>query len=123
MKTTSLELSKQLLEAGFPQESYFYWFKASKPFTNDEWEWVLITKEKQDLEFQRVGRSIASPTAEEILERLPVGISIEKERGDYYIRLDGDGDIIPGNLSGCRGESLAEAAGKQWLYLKEHNLL
>jgi hypothetical protein len=127
MKTTSLELSKQLKEAGFPQESTFQY----STWTNKRGDQVRLAIVGVQTD---VFATYAAPTAEEILERLPEFIEGET----YFVRLK----TYPYTWKGVKGwhvvyadlahqsmfveesnDSLAEAAGKMWLYLKENNLL
>jgi len=65
IKTVSLELSKQLKETGFPQETYLYWRLAGNLGWQLEVHYGLL-KDKL----------IAAPTAEEIFERLPECIEL-----------------------------------------------
>lgn len=66
---------------------------------------------------------IASPTADEILEKLPCAtqqewfvISVDPGNKEWVIEWHNRGYLY-------RGESLADAAAKMWLYLKKENLI
>jgi hypothetical protein len=141
MKTTSLELSKQLKEAGFPQEgsSFYYWRRGGRPYQLDCSK-ELYTGDKA---------LIAAPLAEEILDLLPDDIpehpdgrgtkmlTIDKqnayfdEEGDlvdadwtvyYHTRNYGKKETDYGNYVSV-GLTLADAAARLWLYLKQNNPL
>lgn len=127
--TVSLELAKQLKEAGFPQETYFYYDKA---FYADKYK-------------LRGGRSNhvhpdyvhSAPTAEEILEYFPqnqieydlghdeidvLELRIEKnEQGMWFVWF-GMGTHYE-MLFEAEEESLVEAAGNMFLFLKKEGLL
>jgi hypothetical protein len=125
MNTTNLELSRELREAGYPQESYFYW---EKWITEEEGysllHYISITEWNEDDK----NRMFASPTADEILERLPLFI---KDNGHGRGRL-----VVEKGINGWtvgyindwgrmnkNDKSLADAVAKMWLYLKKNNLL
>lgn len=133
MKTVSLEISKQLKEVGYPQESSHYW---NKPMY-EKWELINYKYEMQEEKF-----IYASPTADEILEILPRQIT--KNNKTYSLMV-----FFPVNLSmkdevricyqegdwdhGVREESdllwseenkiIADSAAKMWLYLKKEGLI
>lgn len=122
MKTTSLELSKQLKEAGYPQEDHaHYWGGIGN--------WGLWCKHVIDDMDSRETRFewVASPTADEILDVLPMdikghkSIQMGKWDGKYVIRYE----LLDNSLAGFREdeESLAAAAAKMWLHLKKEGLI
>jgi len=139
IKTVSLELAKQLKEAGFPQETAFSWVKPKEAMEYVLWhERQLTSDEVKDWD------DIAAPTAEEILDELPW--KIEKiwkapngnEIKDWYLEIykhDFDkkiGNSDKWNIVYSEGQvnwihlsdqSLAEAAGKMYIYLKKQGLL
>lgn len=145
MKTvTSLELSKQLKEAGFPQhKSHFVWgVWGVNKFNYD----IEIPKEKQEPELftnddqfgEGVARIADAPLAEEILERLPISVVSNLEDGkeheyditfqrlhtnQWIVALDCFMDYGAGVLHTETDESFCAALAKMWLYLKENNLL
>lgn len=126
MKTVSLELSKALKEAGYPQfESDRAWHEVDDlvRFNSEDGKdkvvdgWILnihaynfsISKGRCD-----------SPTADEILEQLPIGFNIGQDKEGAYClspRAYHAGDIFE------YGETLADAAAKCWLYLKKEGLI
>lgn len=130
MKTVSLELAKQLKEAGYPQVSTFMWDdngdlrvgigQVQRPH--------FKTAYPNELEIE-VNECFASPTADEILDQLPHSINF-----DYYLeiykkqpywmlsyRKYQEQEAI-GNIQGPK-DNLADAAAKLWLYLKKEGLL
>jgi hypothetical protein len=122
IKTASFKLSKQLREAGFPQRTSFYWQGTTQ-----------ISARLLQFPYPTDDDVYAAPTAEEILERLP--ILIEKDGRTGYFKLtrydeeeqywgisytEQRGEIVDSSFA---GETIAEAAGNAWLNLKENNLL
>lgn len=98
MKTVSLELAKQLKEAGFPQESYFYWVLedhiGEKYILVSKWD-IIEAEQKRDYNKSVVWmqnylawpeKKFAAPTAEEILDLLPAMIESEGEK--YYLIIE-----------------------------------
>lgn len=142
IKTTSLELSKQLKENGFPQESKF-WYVNTGEDQNPE-NYILVVDAPTSEAFSEA-EMYAAPTAEEILDLLPVYAQFEKESlpfefrmhkaigGEFpdeyeifycrYRRIITDKEDNYQERGRCWSESLAEAAGKCWLYLKKEGLL
>lgn len=132
MNTTSLALSKQLKEAGFPQESYFWW-------VGDEDNHVQFNIANYDA--SETMDSFAAPTAEEILEHFPVyakiptafkldswetwELRIHNGNNKWYVGYvcDGKGSNHVPVIEERSADTLAEAAGKMWLFLKENGLL
>lgn len=135
MKTVSLELAKQLKEEGFPQETEFYWVKPydiNNDYTGDE----PVIDWKEWLEHVEMEKSIicAAPTAEEILEKLPDGVFVKEADNDCFLEIRKNSKVEYvfeasymdwKKVIGYReyGITLAEAAGKMWLYLKENKLI
>lgn len=130
----SLELAKQLKEAGFPQRNctFYHYFNAGKPtgaiVTGDMYRDV-------DDDFLN-NKLLALPLAEEILERLPEIISTDPNelvgtvKGYLTIQKLGYYEVgytlVSGEMlfeSVEAKESLAEAAGKMYIYLKKEGLL
>ncbi len=139
MKTVSLELSKRLKEAGYPQkDSWWSWMKY-KPFQikrdklKDEDQYFLGG------EFFKGIREdyFASPTADEILDQLPqhiegkgwvriwTGTSGESGRGYHlgYSKILSEGGWVTIESQADSEDTLADAAAKMWLYLKENELI
>src|SRR5690349_7346958 len=95
MKITSLELSKQLKEAGYPQESYFYWneytVNHNKGWKLQHWTPEHMDNYRKNYEGKAKGgliakTIIASPTADEVLEQLPDCI-VTPTGGRFAIRI------------------------------------
>jgi hypothetical protein len=141
MKTVNLELSKALKEAGYPQEGYFYLWEC---VSNSEIEPILMhfqgnEKNKDYLnEDEDKFEYYASPTADEILDRLPE--EIEKEKKVHRLRINkylGDDGIVVYEfyysyvwydvedflVEVQDDKTIADAAAKMWLYLKKEGLL
>lgn len=121
MKTVSLELSKQLKEAGYPQKDSDFTWSGDKLFPA-----------VKGVEFTE---DTAAPTADEILDQLPSTIeeveidgdnygmcelAIWKEEKDYSVNYL-DEDSYP-ELQETE-DVLADAAAKMWLYLKKQKLV
>jgi|SRR5947209_7266241 len=124
IKTVSLGLARELKVNNYPQESEFdWWYNAATKWylglrVANSWHNCPSPSNKNNTEW------CAAPLAEEIIERLPHGMSIYKSRSvshlgeaTYSYRLGYD-DIQP-----IDNISLAEAAGLMWLCLKEKGLL
>ena len=78
---TSLELSKRLKEASFPQgDSYFVWLEILK----NEWE-IFVDK---NLDPRDRPASIAAPTIGELGEALPVGVQYSRYINGYQAKYD-----------------------------------
>lgn len=124
MKTVILKTAKQLKANGFPQNSFFGWYKPMEVW-------------KTGVYWRAFKGSFAAPTAEEVLEELPkhigknenyqpvltISIFDEDKESDLhwkvaYVENDKEGSVIQ-----FWDNSLAEAAGKCWLYFKKEGLL
>lgn len=129
IKTTSLELSKQLKEAGFLQDTGWFYIASDtsegyelyfKCPNNEYW----FNPEREAVYHLYISDIIAAPTAEEILERLPIQIekigfiSILKFQTWWVGYGQGSNEYVHKD-----NEVLAEAAGKMYLYLEKNNLL
>lgn len=131
MITVNLELSKQLKEAGYPQENHeFYWLEQVSPGrskTYPDGMFRLVRGKETSLPEQFV---FASPTADEILEQLPAQIKNKRLQIDKMPAGEFCISYIPFNASDQEEivvfgttPSLADAAAKMWLYLKKEGLL
>jgi len=135
----SLELAKKLKEAGYPQDSLFWWNFYSPGAMDEEFVRVAYGRYRLENIGQDSEESISAPTAAEIGEVLPDQI---EENGNFY-----DQDIQ--KLSGFKGKtqwgiryytdypsrlendffaktvgcSMSEAFAKMWLILKEKKCL
>ena len=129
MIITSLELSKRLKEAGYPQGNtdFYYVFQRG--------DWDLYTDCNCDQCWSRYSfRTKAdAPIAEEILEKLPKGVT--KDGRLYRLSIDceqkwmnvcyrdfGTNGKIH-TIGRIEAPTLTEALGLMYLHLKEHNLL
>lgn len=145
-QVVSLDLAKQLKEAGYPQRidengrhplsTFFYWQEFCLKRT-DICEWFLMwnSKREKDGRSWYAGRVIAAPTVAELGEELPQIITsnrigdgwliIEKYQGGsdhaviWKIRYEMHGEIAVEK----QGYSEADARARMWLYLKKENLL
>lgn len=141
MNTVSIELAKELKEAGFPQGGLsFNWI-----MVDGEYRVYHVSAEFRLIDYKSsVEKVCSAPTAEEILESLPVFVQFEKESLPFSFRIEKEiGGDFPDEFvvlyvrysktinserdyqerGRTTNESLAEAAGKMWLYLKRNNLL
>lgn len=140
MKTVSLELAKQLKEAGYPQEGYFNYRENGDFYMGN----TYLRGSSESINQER----FTAPTADEILDRLPqeivyiekghtkdykvtcsLRINLEDKNfwyqsdyddcpcgcGDYYVKSIGTKKDIY--------DSLADAVGNLWLYLKKEKLI
>jgi|SRR5882672_5573428 len=131
MKTVTAQLAAKMNNAGWqPKKSTFWWVRHDSDFK--------LYYEGQDIPLP-LKEIYAAPTAEETLERLPseiqkdghyYSISISKTKINHFwidYRYYSKYRIFhlkPSDLKADYGIfSLAEAAGKMYIYLKENNLL
>jgi len=81
---TSLEIAKQLVEAGIVIESEYWWVE-----DNPE-DWVLVPKGWTNIEMSRP-KKYPAPIATELLERLPdgwrYGVNLVKLMSGYGVEL------------------------------------
>lgn len=94
----SLELAKQLKEAGWKKETEFWWVINANG-------WRLASSR---LDF--VLENIPTPLSDEILEELPI-LDIVRKVEDSYTIIHIDTDYITND------KSLPNALAKMWLYL------
>src|SRR5260221_9303906 len=112
MKTVSLELAKQLKEAGYPQDSYFWYSQR-----NYSKQSPIDLRNKKGY-----ADNWSAPTADEILYRLPGNIYTSKEGLGFRVQQGVTGDATSRYAHCIQNKSLADAAAKIWLYLKKNNL-
>jgi hypothetical protein len=143
----SLELAKELKEAGYPQESLFYF--NFRDVYGEDWEDDAMAEnpdyfdEPESLsDFKKDDeKSVSAPTASELLEQLPVLISVNSTfQGNWFICslhencpaygkikheeiIDDDGNKDWFTLRSTGADSAVNALAKMWLYLKQNNLL
>ncbi len=126
-QVVSLQLAKQLKEAGYPQdESLFYWYEQYKDLNtgkgNIYWEANHETSwfPSPGSCVRRTGNKIAAPTVAELGEKMPIYIQTHKTNGEqgkkWYCS-----HMIRKNFS--NEDTEANARAKMWLYLKKENVL
>lgn len=128
-QVVSLELSKQLKEAGYPQKGVWWW--VCHHGVNDNFKLTMLENSKKDNELWEV---IVAPTVAELGERLPRQIERNGELFQLFTEktLNGWGVMyayeFPGHKNGqggliCwrieRADTEANARAKMWLYLKK----
>ena len=121
----SLELAKQLKEAGYPQETLFYWIgiegevgdlcrKGEAPLAD-----FILNNDEKLKKYVPEGFCYAAPLASELGEHLKfLGNYLEITHWKHGWRVydkDHGGFQEDFNLSDC--------LAKMWLYLKQNNLL
>lgn len=125
MKTTSLEISKLLKEAGYQQEDAEYcWYEV---FKDDEYRVERFDSQlaKSNIEYSTL--TFASPTADEILDQLPIPLVHGGRNLEMFI------DVFQGlYLVGYADyysddkpykDTMADACAELWLYLKKEGLI
>ena len=150
-QVVSLELAKQLKDAGYPRnESSFYWIlpKQYEQYILAYKDGIRFITINTNFRFDRTFKDnilhggwhcldvIAAPTVAELGEKLPFRIReqdndywlyIQKlKHGGWDIRYKTSDGLIHGKFhpDGIRqGDTEADARAKMWLYLKEKNLL
>lgn len=140
IKTVTLETAKKLKEAGLPQESTMWYPKEHKL---SGYRGYFVTLEKSVSEDaieddKYLEKDIAAPTAEEVLDELP--LVLDKHCYLKVFRQDTPGNYNekywhiaynenrhtcgkPSQMAWQFETSLAEAAAKMYLYLAEKGLL
>lgn len=124
IRTVNLETAKKLKDAGFKQDTQYYW--KINPF-NDEW---YITSLRMDKRFA----AFSAPTTDELLEELPACVVKEiasKHDVNCWLQIDkiGDSEYYVGYVHSQNvlydlfNESLPEALSQMWLFLKKEGLL
>jgi hypothetical protein len=125
--TTDFELNKELKENGFKQDSLFYhtiW--NGQEYKGHIFQFSELNKKYQENDGHTL---ISAPTAEELLEELPIKVKHDNEiytlkitRSDplFYVSYV---DILDINIGFSCKEKLCNALAEMWLYLKKNNLL
>jgi len=118
-QVVSLDLSKQLKEAGYPQEGLWFWAKTSED--GEKWVWELGRWANG-----YIGDKIIAPTVAELGEALPSwfedkSIIMFNDCDQWFVqfRKDAFGKMI----RDCNDEILANAMAEMWLYLKKEKLI
>lgn len=130
----SLELAKELREAGYPQISFMAW-QNNKLRDYGLYDWTKASPE-----------AYASPTASELGEQLPAWfkhdgyedggpwhLSVDKQLDDTWAclywgwysnnKVLASQDNVKGDFYRTVGATQPEAMAKMWLYLKKNNSL
>ena len=134
--TVSLDVAKELKEAGWPQEDYFVWVESATEDEDPElctpMEWNIFTKGLFDAckSAWIAKNDCAAPTAEEILRRLPNAIY---HKGSIYYLVIRDKDCVSyeraenmvdnSPLHDSSENGLRNSLAAMYCYLAEHNLL
>jgi hypothetical protein len=121
-RVTSLEISKQLKNAGWNKATEFWWRQLKDPDANKDWELGRYVNEDEY-------KVLPAPLVTEILEGLPV-CDIHKK---YYTKEVNDTpelyyQVHIRNESVTKGinttdDTLPNALAKMWLYLKKEGLI
>lgn len=146
--TASLETSKRMKELGFPQEGLFGWYeiwslrKTGKKMMLGKDELETYFTEKTELhryskyyhnDSGKYRNYITAPTAEEILDVLPLYLKIHADKGiSFTIETKGlqmwknynnTGYVVAYGEYSKSGKTLVEALGKMYYFLKEQELI
>ena len=126
-KVTSLELSKQLKEAGFPQEGLFAWYETPREKTMSclRTPYLVLINDTDTDGFNYYKEFVVAiaPLPCELGEVLPSdaydeSVLLWKIGNIYYCSCQGD-ETIPTFES----DKLADAMSKMYLYLKKEGLI
>lgn len=120
MKTVNLQLSKELKEAGYPQEAEKWWWEDNFGLEKNKSRTLRDNKPHNP---KNGWVYFASPTADEILEQLPENILYEHFMPYLLIEKKLSKWTISYTNLEMTDISLADAAAKMWLYLKKEGLL
>lgn len=116
---TSLELSRELKENGYPQDSEFYWVKNRQtafPDIRILAKGILEEHNENEAPAFQFETFCAAPTAGELGEMLPAGrYEIIKDDAHRF--------AIWGKEEGFSASTEADARAKMWIYLKKNNLI
>jgi hypothetical protein len=132
----NLELAKQLKEAGYPQESLFYWVVYNDDDLDSFMNIVVSKNEIQEIVVPP-RYFLAASTSSEIGEKLPIDLILDEGmRFDLNIYRDGGGDwvicywwdedsrrLTDLHIENIVDKSLMNGLARMWLYLKQNNLL
>ena len=123
-QVVSLELAKQLKEAGYKQKGYFYWIKP----TGKNRKYILINKDTYGFCLDKTcnHQPIVTPTIAELLNQLPC--RIEKNQCGYWLMIESYTQsflvyyICSQRLCETQDILLSNALAKMWLYLKKEKI-
>ena len=112
----SLEIAKQLKEAGWEKETEFWWCD----FGVDGFK-LLPRRMKPQPSMDRIC-SMEAPLATEILEELPREVSIKQYPENDSVRYQVGHNVDKMALQTFRySNNLCDALGEMWLYLRKEN--
>ncbi len=131
---TSLDLSRQLEEAGCPQESTYVWYRLKflpEYLSDDPWAWHVgqlpVDGPDQKEPSSRFELHYSAYTAEELLRLLPKRLNPSgldaKPLNVYWADLDGGNWDVGYFQTNALDPSLANACSKLYLSLKEKGLV
>lgn len=125
----SLGLSKELKEAGYPQEGEFWWYR----YKPSGIKFTLLRYSHESFEYARSVNSpyveyFAAPLASELMERLPDEFFPTKhlEQGGWAIMANCEPSNTPYLIyKDCliRSEKLCDALALMWLYLRREGVI
>lgn len=111
------ELCQRLKEAGFPQDTAYYWHSLVSHDLKS-WSDYKLQDYKPESDFGM--RVIAAPTLQEVLDQLPVGIRIEKVVTGYHTDITIENNTYVGVTEGTTS---IVAATHLYLTLREKKVL
>lgn len=119
-QVVSLELAKQLKEAGYPQEGLWYW-------TGDITNEIELRNSIHWSSGQRFKKVYTAPTVAELLGKIP----FDNARLEKIVTAYGGKEVYrakhiidyKGNSHNEDENNPADAMAKMWLYLKKEKLL
>ena len=122
----SLELSKQLKEAGYPQKGLFWWVHHYGIDSCESYKWTLFYQKDED---DKVNEHIVAPTCAELGKKLPAWLSNEEDtltltcdKSDKYWGIFYSG-FKHKQFYYQEANTEADARAKIWLYLKKEKLI
>lgn len=129
MKIVSLELAKQLKKAGYPITTQFHYRYPVDDLGKKSGE-VFIEYNNPDnpscFDAGHDHEPVPAPTADEILDRLPKEryyTCVKTNTDRWRVAEFGENGLAEEGKTSFIAESIADAAAKMWLYLKENDLL
>jgi len=116
-QVVSLELSKELKEAGYEQEGIFYWVKINDITDDNKEKWIVSLNIWSSPTIPH--EHIVAPTVAELGRILPEKhIMFVMNKNKYWVEYQ---SIVP--CKSIVANTEANARAKMWLYLKKEGLL
>ena len=121
-QVTSLELSKELKENGYPQEGLWWWIDDDRGF-------ILPATDKENLKgWRKITRVFIAPTVAELGEKLPRALYIDTNNYWFGTRKipDNTWDVLYDskyNTIRTSADTEVNARAKMWLWLKKEGKL